>query len=246
MAFFSPRRFIHQLIDLILPPRCPVTGDLVSLQGTVSAAYWTQLNFIQSPFCTCCGLPFSTPEPVGTVCGACLADPPPFKHARSALYYDDASARMILSFKHADKTLLAPLLAQWLQQSGADVLDGADYLIPVPLHRWRLLKRRYNQAGELARALSRKTAIPWLPHALRRHRATDSQGHKNAAARAENVRGAFKIQPAATSLLKGHKIILIDDVYTTGATLKACCKTLHKAGAREIHVLTLARVTRAA
>lgn len=233
-----------KIIDVILPPRCPVTGDLVGQQGTVAPAFWAQLNFIQNPMCACCGLPFTTPEPSGTVCGGCLKDPPSFTIARSALYYDDASAKLILPFKHGDRTLTAPLLAQWLIQAApADIADY-DYIIPVPLHRWRLLKRRYNQAAELARALSHKIQIPWLAHTLQRQRSTESQGHKTAAARHDNVRNAFRIPLSQQDLLKNRKVILIDDVYTTGATIKACCKALRKAGVKEILVLTLARVAR--
>jgi ComF family protein len=236
--------FLHHLVDLILPPRCPVTGELVSVTGTLHAAYWQQLNFIQNPLCACCGLPFATPEAAGTLCGACIADPPSFTVARSALYYDDASSPLILKFKHADRTLLAPLLAQWLAQSGQSFIAGANMIIPVPLHRWRLLKRRYNQAAELARALSRKTAIPWLPHVLQRQRATESQGHKSASERHDNVRNAFVIPQKDKARLKNKKVILVDDVYTTGATINACCKALHKAGVKEIVVLTLARVAK--
>ncbi|HEY1096314.1 MAG TPA: ComF family protein [Alphaproteobacteria bacterium] len=234
----------QRLIDLILPPRCPVTGELVSISGTLSANYWQTLNFIQNPQCACCGLPFATQEETGTLCGPCISDPPPFKIARSALYYDDASSPLILKFKHADRTLLAPLLAQWLQHCAPVDIRDADYIIPVPLHRWRLLKRRYNQAAELARSLSIKTSIPWLPHTLQRKRATESQGHKSATERHDNVRNAFRIPDTAKAKLKGKKIVIVDDVYTTGATLKACCKTLHKAGAKEIIVLTLSRVAR--
>ena len=234
----------HKVIDIILPPRCPVMGDLVGSQGTVSPTFWAELNFIQNPMCTCCGLPFATSEADGTLCGQCITDPPPFQLARSALYYDDASTRLILPFKHGDRTLLAPLLAQWLLQAGGDTVRDADYIIPVPLHRWRLLKRRYNQAGLLARALSRKINVPWLPHVLQRKKATETQATKNAAQRIDNVRNAFAIPPQYTMSLKSKKVILIDDVYTTGATIKACCKALHKAGVKDILVLTLARVAK--
>ncbi len=238
------RPVLARLIDIILPPRSPVTGDLVGVQGTISPEFWTELNFIQNPMCACCGLPFATPETPDTLCGLYLSDPPSFQIARSALYYDDAAAKLILPFKHGDRTLLAPLLAQWLLQAGKDHVSDTDYIIPVPLHRWRLLKRRYNQAGLLARALSRKTGIAWLPHTLQRRKATASQATKNAIQRQDNVRNAFSIPVEQKPLLKNKKVILIDDVHTTGATIKACCKTLRKAGVKEIVVLTLARVAK--
>ena len=245
MAIASSAKFLYRIIvDTLLPPRCPVTGELVSQHGTLHASFWSNLNFIQNPFCACCGLPFSTPEAVGTLCGFCISEPPNFTLSRSALYYDDVSSRLILPFKHGDRTLLSPLLAQWLIQSGTECLDDADYIIPVPLHRWRLLKRRYNQSAELARALSQKTNIPWLSHTLQRTRATESQGHKNAAARIDNMRNAFVVPARDHAVLKNKKIVLIDDVYTTGATVKSCCKALSKAGVKDIRVLTLARVAR--
>jgi ComF family protein len=237
------KNFLKGVIDIILPPRCPITGELVSNNGTLSSTFWSQLNFIQDPFCPTCGLPYSSREQAHHVCASCLMEPPSFTVARSALYYDDASRKLILTFKHADRTLLAPLLTQWLIQCAPNTLHDADYIIPVPLHRWRLLKRRYNQSAELARLLSKKLGIAYAPHMLRRRRNTDSQGHKNKTQRRKNVRGAFHILPHHKTQLAGKHVIVIDDVYTTGATLESCAKTLCHAGVTQITVLTLARAT---
>jgi ComF family protein len=236
------KNFLERSIDIILPPRCPISGELVLQNGTLDASVWQKLNFIEKPFCPHCGLPYQNHSQEGLLCGACLSEPPDFDLARAALYYDDGSRGLILAFKHADRTLLTPLLTQLLMRCvPPDSLTHADLIMPVPLHRWRLLKRRYNQAAELARVLSRKTDIPWNPHLLQRRRNTDSQGHKNKSQRRKNVRGAFTVSSQDKHHIKNKHIILLDDVYTTGATLNACCKTLRNAGAKHITVLTLAR-----
>ncbi len=229
------------LLDALLPPRCPVTGQIVAENGTVAPELWSRLNFIQKPFCKTCGNPFAHGDANDDLtCGACMRETPAFTRARASLRYDEASAGMILSFKHGDKTLLANVFATWLAHSGAELLEGADYLIPVPLHRWRLLKRRYNQAGLLAAALSRKTSIPVLNFTLKRKRATESQGHKSRAQRFENLQGALVVENAAK--IAGKKLIVIDDVMTSGATVSECAKALLRAGAAQIDVLTLARI----
>jgi ComF family protein len=229
------------LLDAVLPPRCPVTGQLVAAQGTVAPEFWARLNFIQKPFCTTCGNPFAHGETgIDLSCGQCLQDPPLFTRARSALAYDDQSAGMILKFKHGDKTLLSGIFASWLIQGGEDVLNGADYLVPIPLHRWRLLKRRYNQATLLAQALSAKTNIPVLNFTLIRTRATESQGHKSRAARQDNLRNAFTCHD--TDAIRDKNIVLIDDVMTSGATVSEAAKKLLNAGAKDVSVLTLARI----
>ena len=175
-------------------------------------------------------------------CAACLTHPPAYDAARAALVYDDASRPLILKFKHGDRTHAVRSFTPWLARAGADLLDGADLIVPVPLHRWRLIARRYNQAALLGTALSAASGVPHDPRLLIRRRATKSQGHMTAAARAANVRGAFAVAKGQAAALKDKTVILIDDVYTTGATVEACAKTLKRAGAREVRVLALARV----
>lgn len=238
------KNYSTKLLDLILPPRCPMTGELVGQQGALDPAYWGRLHFIHAPFCVCCGMPFPHDITEDMLCGACLQDPPIYERARSVWRYDDASAGLVLKFKHADGTQLAPLLAGYLHRAGAELLDRADVLIPVPLHRWRLLKRRYNQAGLLAAALSRLSGVSVMMHGLRRNRATESQGHKTREQRHQNIRAAFQVPEKYHAHIKDKRVVLIDDVLTSGATVTEAARVLLKSGAASVDVLTLAKVVR--
>lgn len=231
------------MIDLILPPRCIVSGEIVAEQGTLASRVWQDLRFITPPFCSLCGYPFEFEAGADARCGACIAEAPPFTAARSALVYDDVSRELILKFKHGDHLQAVPTLAGMMARAGGDVMDGADVIVPVPLHRWRLLRRRYNQAALLAIALSRKTGVACVPDGLLRVRATESQGHMKAKDRADNVRKAFVINPKKS--VAGKIVVLVDDVYTTGATVKECARALLQGGAEEVRILAVARVVRA-
>jgi ComF family protein len=233
------------LLDWLLPPRCPVTGQLVTENGTVDPAFWKQLSFIEKPFCACCGDPFPTDTAEDFLCTPCLTEKPEFKSARAALRYDDVSAPMILKLKYADSTILAPIFAVWLHRAGEEILRGADYLIPVPLHRMRLLKRRYNQAALISDALAKRSGVPHLPDILIRTRATESQGTKSKSQRHDNVKNAFTVPESKNKWIKGATLVVVDDVFTSGATAAACTQALLDAGAKEVRVLCVARVTRA-
>lgn len=234
-----------RLIDIVLPPRCPFTGEIVDSTGTVSPAAWAALSFIAAPYCDACGFPFEFSVPKGaseTLCAACLSDRPAYKHARAALVYNDASRDFILGFKHGDQMHSVVAMVPWLKQAGAGLLADAEVVVPVPLHRWRLLRRRYNQAAVIGRAVATACGKDFLPDALTRTRATPTQGHLKAKERAQNVKRAFAVHPGRN--VTGKKILLVDDVYTTGATINECVKVLLKAGAAEVSVLTLARVVK--
>lgn len=243
--FQSSKDVVMRGVDVILPPRCSLTGDIVDAQGMISAAAWAGLDFIAEPFCDQCGIPFDFEYDSHAEQGKCLPcidNPPPFERARAPLIYNDTSRDLILGFKHGDKTHMVRSFVPWLKRSGAQMLKGADYLIPVPLHRRRLIARRYNQAAIIADALSKTTDVDHLPMALRRTRSTPSQGHLKTDERAKNVRKAFDIDARYAERLKGGAVILIDDVYTTGATVKECAKTLIEGGVSRVDVLTIARV----
>lgn len=236
-------------LDTILPPRCVVTGEMVDRQGMIAPGAWAKLDFINHPLCMHCGVPFGfdvegmeTQE--GMQCLQCLDYPPPYKTARAALKYNDESRDIILGFKHADQTHAVVSFLPWLKMAGAEMLQDADALIPVPLHRWRLLKRRYNQSAIIAQYLSRDKGIPVLHEGLVRTRATPTQGHLTFKERRKNVKKAFVVNERYKVDIKGKTIILIDDVYTTGSTVRECTKVLNKAGAKAVHILTLARVAR--
>lgn len=229
---------------MILPPRCIVSGDIVGKQGMVAPAVWAGLSFIGTPQCTCCGYPFEFVTEGEMLCGGCLRELPPFAAARAALAYDDGSRDMILKFKHADHTHAVHTFLPWMERAGQGFLARADLFVPVPLHRWRLLRRRYNQAGLIAALLARRAQRRFVPDGLIRSRATQSQGHLRFRERHKNVKRAFSVHPKRVEILRGKSIVLVDDVYTTGATVKECTKALLAAGAAEVNVLTVTRVLR--
>ena len=238
-------RMLLGLLDVVLPPRCLACGGMVETQGRLCAGCWRALTFLAPPQCRLCGYPLPYALPEAPLCGSCAVEPPAFDRARAALRYDEGARSLILAFKHADRTDSAPAFGRWLARAGAELLAGADLIAPVPLHRWRLLKRGYNQAAILARALARETALPLVPDLLQRRRATRSQQGLSGQARLANVTaGAFRPHPWHRARIAGRKVVLVDDVMTTGATVGACAQVLRKAGAAGVDVLTLARVVR--
>lgn len=178
--------------------------------------------------------------PEDALCGACAAAPPAFDRARAAFAYDDVSRAMVLGFKHGDQTHAATAYARWMARAGAALLTGDAILVPVPLHRGRLFRRRYNQAALLALGLGRLTEMPVVPDLLVRPRRSRSQGRLSRGERMANVKGAFAIRPGGR--VAGRRVVLVDDVLTTGATVGECTATLRRAGAMAVDVLTLARV----
>ncbi len=239
------RTGLRGVLDLALPPRCPSSGVVVARPGGLAPAAWDAIRFLGGPCCHSCGLPFDAPLPEETRCAACDARPPQYDRVRAALAYDEASRSLLLHFKHGDRTDLAPVFARWMARAGAEILDQADRLIPVPLHRARLWRRRYNQAALLARELSVVSGVGTDPTLLRRARATPSQGRLSPLARQRNVRGAFQASASLKGSVKGRHLVLIDDVFTTGATLDECARVLKRAGAAQVDALCLARVLRA-
>ncbi|MDF1794475.1 MAG: ComF family protein [Thalassobaculaceae bacterium] len=244
-ATSSAAMLAHRLLDLLLPPRCGCCGVDVTGAAALCLACWRKVTFIGEPMCEVCGIPFEI-RPFGrAVCGDCLARPPDFDRARSAVLYDDTTRSLILSFKHADRLTLAPLFTAWMRAAGANLLEETDVIVPVPLHRWRLLSRRYNQAAVLAQALGRDSGLKVVDSLLVRTRQTPSQGRKSAYQRSLNVRGAFALRNNCDGhgeVIDGRRITLVDDVFTTGATVSACARVLRRAGAGAVNVLSLARV----
>ncbi len=232
-------------LDAVLPPRCLSCGDAVDRQGGVCPLCWRGLSFIAPPFCDHCGLPFEVDILAGAECGACIAHPPPFARARSVLVYDDASRRLVAGLKYGDQTYAAHAYGAWLARAGADILAGATLAVPVPLHRWRLLRRRYNQAALLAGHLQKTGIIAYRPDVLVRHRQTLPQVGLIGGARQRNVAGAFRIRNKYLPTVAAAHIVLIDDVMTTGATLSECARVLLRGGAARVDVLTLARAVKA-
>lgn len=230
------------LLDLVLPPRCPACRTIVAVQNSFCAACWADLVFITAPMCAGCGLPFEVDAGEAARCGECLAHPRSFDAARGAVVYAGPGRAAVLGLKHGDRLNLAEVMAPHLHRAGADWLGPDALLVPVPLYRWRLWRRGFNQAVLLAASLARRSGTPLDRDALVRVRATRSSQGLNRRQRAANVRAAFKVaQPAAVA---GRNVVLVDDVYTTGATAEACARILRRAGARTVRVLTWARVVR--
>jgi ComF family protein len=231
------------VLDLLFPPLCIGCRAPVAESG-FCAACWSKLTFLDGPACACCGLPFPVALEGENLCAACLAKPPAFDQARAIMAYDDNSRGAILAFKHADRLELVPGFARWLARTGQSLIANSDVIVPVPLHRRRLWQRRYNQAAELGRRLAHDWNLAFDPFVLVRSRATASQGAMaSAKARRRNVLGAFKV-PQRTRVA-GKRVLLLDDVLTTGATAEACARALKRAGAAKVHVLALARVVKA-
>ena len=231
------------LADLLLPPLAHDSPEAAASPGLTAGA-WSRVTFLEDPVCDGCGAgfemdggAFASPR-----CAACLAQPYAFDRARAACVYDEASRGLILKFKHGDHQPFALLFARWMARSAAPLLDEADAVAPVPLHRLRLLSRRFNQAAEIARPLARDAGLDYVPDALVRTTHTTTQGGKSARGRRLNVRKAFAVSEAGRRRIKGRRILLVDDVLTTGATAEACARALIEAGARAVALAVIARV----
>ena len=233
------------VLDIVFPPQALDDGPRPLAAG-LSAEAWNKIVFLDKPVCDGCGTPFEYSQGPGARCAACMARPRPFSRARAACLYDEASRGPILQLKHADRTDLAPLFARWLSRAARDLLAEADAVAPVPLHPTRILRRRFNQSAEIARPLARMWDLDYLPDALVRRRATGTQGGKSGTARRRNVAAAFEVPQARVKQVEGRRIVLIDDVMTTGATLEGCSRALLKAGAACVDVAVVSRVKEAA
>jgi ComF family protein len=237
------RRLGRAVVDGLLPPRCLACGVTVGEPEALCGSCWAAINFFAPPWCAMCGLPFPHPMGDGAICGDCARQRPNWDRARSVLRYDKNSRRLVLMLKHGDQTHLAGAFGRWMWRAGGEVLANADLLVPVPLHWTRLFARRFNQSALLAQAIHAAGGPPVAADWLVRRRRTPSQGTLGPLARARNVRGAFALKRGRD--VKGRRIVLIDDVLTTGATAEECARVLRRAGAAYVGVLVLARALRA-
>jgi ComF family protein len=235
----------RQGLDFLFPPLCISCGGRIGEPYALCSKCWRDVSFVEGAACARCGLPFEIDAGENAVCAACYAVPTVFDRARSILHYDEASKRLILGFKHGDRLERAPALIGWLERAGRVLAQDADFIVPVPLHPSRLWRRRYNQSAILAQGIARRFGKTYAPLLLERVRRTPSQGAMpSAKARHRNVAGAFQVAKPERYEIRGKNVLLLDDVYTTGATLNACAAALRGAGAGQINALTLARVVR--
>jgi ComF family protein len=227
---------------MFFPLTCLGCRRIVAEGGTLCAACWGDIHFLDEPWCAISGVPFAHDMGAGAISPAVIAAPPAYDRSRAAVAYDGAARRLAQSLKYQDRTDLAPWLAGWMVRAGRDLIDRADLLVPVPLHRQRFFTRRFNQSAELARAIARQTGKKYGAEAVIRIKKTRQQVGLKAKERQDNVRAAFVVPDGSKPLIAGKHVCIVDDVYTTGATVSALARCLRRAGAAEISVLTFARV----
>ena len=238
------KAFLRSAGDFFWPPRSLISGARGMGSGPLSPADFAQLRFISDPLCDRCGAPLDYRTGDETWCVICLARPPRWDRARAALIYDETARRPVLDLKRAGRRDGLETLCGWMRQAGGVLIDEADVLVPVPLHYTRLVVRGFNQSGWLAQAIGEASGRRVVVDGLKRTRRTPSQAGLAGRARRRNVSGAFQVRRSRAAEIADKRVLLVDDVLTTGATLSACTRVLKQAGARHVDVLVLARVVR--
>lgn len=228
-------------LDVLLPPRCPLCRARIAEHGHLCGACWLAVDMVSDPRCSRCGLPFAH-ESDGLQCGACLANPPAFDGAVAPALYAGKGRDLVLALKHGRLFAAAPAMARMMVPGLLKTIEPDSVLVPVPLHRFRLLKRRFNQSQLLAAELAKHFGVDHMPGALMRTKSTPSQGGLNRKGRFQNVKAAFAVNPKHINELNERSVVLVDDVLTTGATADACAIVLKKAGVKQVTVAAFARV----
>ena len=236
------RAALRFTLDVALPPLCPSCREPLGDGVGLCAACWSKLSLIEPPYCARLGIPFVYDPGPGMLSMEAIAAPPAYERARAAVRYDDVARALVHGFKYGDRLDLAPMMGRWMARAGRELLTGADALIPVPLHWRRLWARRFNQSAALAGAISGVAGVPVLHGVLRRVRATPQQVGLSKPQRADNVQGAFKMVGERKAAITGRRVVLVDDVLTSGATADTCARALLRAGAAQVDVLVFARV----
>ena len=231
------------MADFIVPQACLACGRALADHDAICAACWREVSFIRPPLCDVLGIPLAFATGDVTVSAAALAEPPPYGRARAVAQHTGTMRRLVHHLKFHDRHDGRRLLGRWLAEAGRELIADAELIVPVPLARWRLFTRRFNQAALLGRELSRLSGVPIDPLVLRRRRNTPSQVGLTEDQRRRNVAGAFAIGRRRARIIEGRRVLLIDDVVTTGATVSACARVLRRAGAARVDVLALALVS---
>jgi ComF family protein len=239
---FASRRGLRHAVGLVYPPSCIACQGATAEAQALCATCWGGIGFIERPYCERLGTPFEVDLGAGLVSPAAIADPPVFARARAVCRFDGTARELVHRLKYGDRTELALTLGRMMAQAGRELLTEANLIVPVPLHRTRLWSRRFNQAAALAQVLASRSGVPLGPTALTRVKRTKQQVGLTRPQRADNLQGAFKVLPAMKPQIEGRRILLVDDVLTTGATANAAARALLRAGARQVDMLTFARV----
>jgi ComF family protein len=231
-------------LDLFFPPACISCRRSIEAHGALCPTCWSQVRFIERPFCDRLGTPFATDLGAeGLLSPEAIAHPPVYTRARAVARFEDGPVRhLIHQLKYGDRLELALPLGRQMARAGRELLAEADFLVPIPLHRRRLIWRRFNQANALAEVISKVSKVPLDPFVLTRTKATPSQVGLTRVQRADNMHGAFTVPEAEKIKIEGRAILLIDDVLTSGATLNAAARMLLRAGAARVDALVFARV----
>jgi ComF family protein len=237
----AARNLARGALDLALPPLCAVCREPVENKGLCPAC-WSKLSFITRPYCERLGIPFVYDPGPGVLSMAAIADPPAYHRARAAVRFDEISRPLVHALKYGDRLDLAPLLGRWMSYAGRELLVEADALVPVPLHWRRLWARRFNQSAMLAATISAESGVPVAAAALKRVKATVQQVGLTRTERSTNVQGAFRVPDEGKAAVVGRRLVLVDDVLTSGATVEGCTRALLRAGAANVDVLIFARV----
>ncbi len=242
--YMAPSLWVKLGLNLLFPPRCLACGCHVEEAHRFCTGCFAKLAFVSEPYCLLCGFPFDYDLGEQALCGHCMHNPPPYDAARTVLRYDEHSRHLVTHFKYADRTSHMPAYAALMARAGAALIAQSDVIIPIPLHRKRLLARGYNQSALLAYGLSDRCHLPVWPDGLLRTRNTPPQAGLSRAQRLKNVVGAFRVNHDYADALRGKSVLLIDDVMTTGATIHHATNMVLGAGAKAVYVLTLARTIR--
>ena len=241
MSVMALAQALAPVVDLVFPPRCPLCGAGLSAQTGLCASCWNDLVIPGEPACGSCNRPFGDGVPEGAICAACMANPPRHDGIAAGTLYNDASRRLVLAFKHGNRIALAPMMAR-LMTARLGFVDQGWLVVPVPLHRWRLWRRGFNQAAVLAGEIAKARGARLLVDALERRKPTPVLGGLGRKARARALAGAIAARSRHRAELKGASVVLVDDVLTSGATSDACVAALKRAGAERVVVACFARV----